>query len=228
MPSISPEYWRLFSFADKTDLCGGRRGPFEPDELRPFSALAETSRGELQMRYVDGKFNVLAVDMGVGLLYDKDGGLETIGIDVLAYCENMNDEDMEKMGGEEMEELMETMALNGDRLYLNVELKEGMVALASINDISGERKILGSVTEVDFSRRNLASMNYDGYTLFFGLANNEDEFEVGVRARIGEDASYERDMNLLITVISSDCNFKTYLESKSADRFERFARRVFF
>lgn len=227
MPSISPEHWHYIPFATNIDPYGGKSVPLEKVELKPFSLTKDTSRGELQMRYVEGKFNLLAVDLGIGLLYDKEGILETVGVDITQYCDNLDEDDLEKMGGEGVLEMLEMMAINGDRIYLSAELKDKTVAIASINEYSGERKVIFSVADVDFGRRNLVTMNYEGHTLFVGLSNDVDEFEIGVMAKEGTDAPVDREMSLLITVICSDCNYKTYLEGRNEDRFERLAKRVF-
>lgn len=228
MSSISPEHWHFIPFATDIDLYGGKSVPVEKTQIKPFFVTQETSRGELQMRYVEGKFNLLAVDLGVGLLYSREGILETVGVNVMQYCENLHELDIEKMGGEKMERLLEKMVLNGDRLYLDVELKEGVVAVVSINEESGERKTLFSATEVDFRQRSLVTVEYGDQTLLIGFSNNADEFEIGLMAEEGDvDDLLERKISLLITVICSDLNYKTFLNSKNEDRFERLARRVF-
>lgn len=227
MSNFSAEYWKNIPFGKKLDQFGGSRIPMKNPELRQFYVEEDTSRGRIELRFVEGRFNVLAVDLGIGLLYDKDGKLETIGIDLLAYCMNLDKEDVNDEDGVLLMEMLGRMVDNNDRLYIGIELKDKTLAFANLNETTGEREVISYSEEINYSLKNLARVNYNGNNLLFGLCNNDDEFIFGVRAGDKKTPDNKINTNMLVTRILSDCNYRTFLESKSEDRWERLAKRIF-
>lgn len=228
MPNNSSEYWKQISFGNLIDQYGGSRVPLEKQVITPFFVEEDTSRGHIELRFVEGKFNVLAPDLGIGLLYDSKGNLETIGVDLINYCMNLDEEDFESEEGEILMEMIGKMIENNDHFYIDIELKDNSLAFASINEYSKEKKILAYIENIDFSLSSLAKVDYNGFTLLLGLCNDDDEFRFGVGAVDEIDSDAKMSTNMLITKILSDCNYKTFLESKAEDRWERLAKRIFF
>lgn len=228
MSSISPENWQYIPFGLSVDQYGGKSTPIEEFRAPSYFAEDETSRGFIRLRYVDGNFNVLAEDLGINLLYDQDGKLETIGVDLLTYYGNMAEDDLDMMGGDVMNKMMETMLDNGDRIFVSIELKDKSMAVANINETLRKKELFATLENLDFSLRNLATVNYDGFTLFVGVIHEEDEFLFGVNADYGEDGDMKQKSNLLIITMLTDFNYKTFLDSKAEDRLEKLAQRVFF
>lgn len=227
MSNFSSEYWKNIPFGKKFDEFGGSRIPMKNPELRQFFVEEDTSRGHIELRFVEGKFNVLASDLGIGLLYDKDGKLETLGIDLLAYCMNLDKEDSMGEDGVLLMEVLGRMVENNDRIYIGIDLKDKTLAFANLNESTGEKEVISYSEEINYSLKNLAKVNYNGNDLLFGLCNNGDEFVFGVRAGDKKTSDKKINTNMLITIILSDCNYRTFLESKAEDRWERLAKRIF-
>jgi len=236
MPSISPEFWQFIPglygkpFGYTVDVAGGRSNPYlqkiEIIKEKKFDEVKETSRGLIEFRNSEGGFNVLAVDLGIGLIYDKNGHLETMGINLLQYSMNVPEEDMEKLGGLELAKLFEEMVEREDHLYLNVDLVGKIFAVVNINSRTGEESIVMSATDIDYSKNNLAIVDYMEHRLFVNLKNNGDEFNFAIKAReAGEDDEPKTD--LMVTRILSDCNIQTFVESSAPNKMEVLARRIF-
>ncbi|HAS69174.1 TPA: hypothetical protein DCS00_03365, partial [Candidatus Collierbacteria bacterium] len=66
-------------------------------------------------------FRVLADEMGIGLYYKNDGRLTDAGIDLVKYCDNFSEEEMEKMGGEVLEEVLEKVVNANEQLAISFD-----------------------------------------------------------------------------------------------------------
>jgi len=225
MASIAPEFWKNISFGQEIDFYGGKSVPLESGAAKILFD-AETSRGHIQLRLVDEHFNLLAVDLGIGLLYNRGGILETVGVDIPQYCKNMDEEDIAGLDGA-LVEMLKKMAGNGEHLFLTVELKEKFVAIANLNEKTEENEVLYSAENVEFAQSNAVTVNYKGYTMFLGIDLIEDELHFGINAGFGESAVFDSDKDLFLMKILTDCNYQTYLDSRLEDRFEKLAARVF-
>jgi len=229
MPSISPEIWPLFPikpvFGAQIDPFGGKNSPLTENKFEPFHVMTDTCRGYVDMRYRDGLFNVLAANLGIALLYNKEGILETVCIDVMQYCENMDEDDFEKMNIDCLVEMLTTMEARGDRLYLDIELNNKIVALAN-SDTNANDEVLGVIGNVDFSLQYLAVITYHDFILYVALNSKDDEFHFGINAGYkGEELDLKA--KITKTTILSDCNYKTFLENKKEDRYDKLAKRIF-
>ena len=86
MASISPEFWKYLptkpEFGSLTDFCGGKNGPLDEVDYEPISFQEETSRGLIDCKYFGEKMSVTAVDLGIDLLFGKDGKLDSVTVDI--------------------------------------------------------------------------------------------------------------------------------------------------
>lgn len=229
MSSISPEKWHLLptfpSFGSLTDdRNGGAVGPFEE---KRFDSLRETSIGLVEIHAGKDGFNFLAAEIGTGLLYEKSGRLTDVGIDVLSYCESCSEEDCEKMGGDSLDEMLGAMVESDDQIFISFDFNENTVAVVKRNTNSGKSLMMSAIEDVDFSISTALRVKYDEYYMFVGFTMVEDELRFGLMIT-PVDEGYNPQKTIMTMSILNDCNYQTFLNSPSPDKYDKLARRIFF
>lgn len=232
---IEPKYWHLIptdpEFGSLTDYYGGRANASEEErEEREgrVDTLRETSIGLVEYHASKEGFNVLSERLGMGLFYEGDGRLVNVGIDVTNYLMSCSEKDFESMGGNDMVGFLRAIKNMDERLFVSFDFDQKIMAVVGIDKESGIGRNLFGVTDHDFSLSALAEVFYDDYVAYIGFVVVEDELNFGIIVKnvdIGETLPKKK---MLMTRILTDCNFKTYLESSSPEKYENLARRIFF
>lgn len=229
MASFFPEKWRTIPVFPKVgsliDPFGGR----VVDAYKMTGAvdtLRETSAGLIELLAGSDGLNIIAGETGIGLFYEKDGRLTDVGINLMDFCTSCSEEDLDRMGGDDLVDMLDDMDENGDRLMINFDLKRNTLAIVGRDVSSGKLAVLASSEGIDFSLPAVANMKYREYFLHLVFHKIEDVFHFGLLVS-SDRVSFTTDTKLLTTRVLTDCNYRTFLESSSPDRYDRLARRVF-
>jgi len=220
--SVSPEFGSLTNYSD-TDFHGASERERKTTRL---DTLRETSLGMVEFHANEKGFRVLADEMGIGLYYKNDGRLTDAGIDLVKYCDNFSEEEMEKMGGEVLEEVLEKVVNANEQLAISFDFKNNTVAVVQIDRNTGKGPILSSGEGLDFTLSTLMTVSYGEFKVCVGFRVIDDVFRFGIFA-LREEESITLETKMLVTDILRDCNYKIFLESSSPDKYERLTKRIF-
>ncbi|MFZ3069483.1 MAG: hypothetical protein WA052_04210 [Microgenomates group bacterium] len=219
----TPEFGSLTNYSD-TDFRGANKRE-QRNNIR-LDTLRETSLGMMEFHANKRGLSVLADEIGIGLYYESSGQLTVAGIDLVKYCDNFSEEEMEKMGGEALDEVLDKVVNANEQLAISFDFKSNTVAVVQIDRNTGKGPILSSGEGLNFTRSTLLTANYDEFKICVGFRVIDDVFRFGIFVlREEEDITLETKM--LVTNILRDCNYKTFLESSSPDKYERLAKRIF-
>ena len=138
----------------------------------------------------------------------------------------MTDEETNHMGGEDLLKMLETMEEDGKMYFVTFNLKENFMTLTSVEEETGVKKMPLLVENVDFMKDDLLEINHGGFTMCWVARNDEDEFKFGTKVIKKEEVETSK-VSVLITRVLSDCNYQTFLESKTEDKIGRLAERIF-
>lgn len=230
MASFSPEHWHLIPTIPRIgsllDPYGGRTVE-SYEEKEDGDTLWETAVGLVEIHSSEEGFNLLAKEMGIGLFYEKSGCLTNAGVDILNFCDSCSEESCEKMGGDNLEEMLEVILEKKCQLLVYFDFEDNTVTLVEVDRLSGKGTILGSAECLDLSSAILMKIEYDEYYLYIGLRVVEDVFHFGLSVT-GWENDPEPDKTMMMTKILFDCNYQTFLRSLSPDKYDKLARRIFF
>lgn len=228
MPSIERKNWHLIpvfpKFGSLIDEAGGRCRPLEREEI---NVSIETGVGMTEIHSGDDGLNVYAEDIGIELHYEKDGVLDNFGLDVFDYCLNASEENYTKMGGEDLDELLVTLYESKKHLSISFNLKKNEVSVLSSGEFSENPDILPTVVSKDFSTPSFVSINFDEFQMLVGCSIEQDEFTFGLLVKKIED-QLTIDTEVYMFSVLRDCNYMTFLKSKTQDRYTRLVKRIFF
>ena len=219
----TPEFGSLTNYSD-TDFYGANKR--ERKNNTRIDTLQETSLGMMEFHANERGLNVLADEIGIGLYYKNDGQLTDAGIDLVKYCDNFSEEEMEKMGGEALEEVLYKIVDANERLVISFDFENKTVAVVQIDRNIGKGPVLSSEEVLDFTRSMLLTVNYGEFKVCVGFRVIDDVFRFGLFV-LREEENVTLETKILVTNILRDCNYKTFLESNSRDKYERLAKRIF-
>lgn len=228
MPSIERKNWHLIpvfpKFGSLIDEAGGRCRPLERKEI---DVSIETGVGMTEIHSGDDGLNVYAEDIGIELHYEKDGVLDNFGLDVFDYCLNASEENYTKMGGQDLDELLVTLYESKKHLSISFNLNKNEVSVLSSGVFSENPDILPTVISKDFSTPSFVSINFDEFQMLVGCSIQQDEFAFGLLVKRIED-QLAIDTEIYMYSVLRDCNYMTFLKSKTQDRYARLIKRIFF
>lgn len=228
-----PDWWKDLpiepKFGSLTDLYGGSRvslvdGEVENWETYFGGAAENTSRGTIIVeRTARNETRVIAEDLGIALLYGREGKLESASVNLLTYFSNVNSEDLELVGGEEMIDMMQDLDAEDKDLNIVFNLRDKFLLVVNARGESVTKEYF--VTDLNYVRGERLEIGYGRHQLNLVLQNKEDVFLFSIMVAEKSEDDWQARAS---TRILSDCNIKTYLESHHADKIERLARRIFF
>lgn len=228
MSSIERKNWRLIpifpKFGSLVDEFGGRSVPLE--RKKDVDVSINTIVGMTEIHYGEDGLNVFAEDIGVELHYEKDGVLDNFGLDVFDYCVNASEENYTKMGGQDLDELMATLYESKKHLSISFNLNKNEVMVNSSDDFSENSDLLPTVISKDFSSPTHVCINFGEYRMLVGCSIEQDEFAFGLLVNKQED-QLTIDTKVYMCSILRECNYKTFLKSKTQDRYARLVKRIF-
>ena len=236
MSSIKPEHWHLLptnpKFGSLTDYSGGRVYKTCDSETESYctekrlDTLRETSAGLMEIHSGEDGIYITAGDVGIGLYYEKNGNLAEAGFDLLSYCASCSDIQLEQMGGEKLYDLLELMLAKNEKLTVCFDLRDKMAAIANFDRRTGKGTVLSADENLDYSKATLIEVVYGENVLCVAFKVVDDVFHFGVMViEEGEDISHITKM--LSCRVLTDVNYKTFLDSKDPDRFDKLAKRIF-
>lgn len=219
----TPEFGSLTNYSDT-----GFRGAKEREGKKNtrIDTLRETSLGMMEFHANERGFSILADEIGIGLYYKNDGRLTDAGVDLVKYCDNFSEEEMEKMGGEALEEVLEKIENANEQLAISFDFKNNTVAVVQIDKSTGKGPILSSEEGLDLTQSTLMTVSYDEFKICVGFRVIDDVFRFGIFV-LREEEDINLETKMLVTNILRDCNYKTFLESNSPDKYDRLAKRIF-
>lgn len=219
-----PEFGSLTNYSD-TDFRGANKKE-RKNNIR-LDTLRETSLGMVEFHANEKGFSILADEIGIGLYYENDGRLTDAGVDLVRYCDSFSEEEMEKMGGEALEEVLEELVNASEQLAISFDFKNNTVAVVQIDRNTGRGPILSSEEDLDFTQSTLMVVSYGEFKICVGFRVIDDVFRFGLFV-LRKEENITVETKILVTNILRDCNYKTFLESNSPDKYERLAKRILF
>lgn len=236
MSSIKPEHWHLLPtnprFGSLTDYSGGRVYKLCDEESvngyreNRVDTLRETSIGQVEIHSGDDGFYITAGDVGIGLYYEKNGNLAEAGFDLLSYCASCSSEQLEQMGGEKLNDLLENMLVENEKLTVFFGIRDKMVAIANFDRRTGKGTVLCEDENLDYSKTTLIEAVYGENVLCVAFKVIDDVLYFGVMV-IEEGEEIGHLTKMLSSRVLTDLNYRTFLDSKDPDRFDKLAKRIF-
>lgn len=163
------------------------------------------------------------------LFYNNSGRLAGAEIKLCDFCVGEYDEDLEsETMGDKSSELMDVwLQLKDSQLEVHFDFEENKVIIVSADNNTSESTVLDTYCDADiFSLNEPTKFCFEGYTLNLIYWVFEDEFYFGVYTTVnGED--FTQEMITMYVKSGCDCNYKTYLDGNSSDRYEKLAKKVF-
>jgi hypothetical protein len=234
--SIQPEHWHLLptvpKFGSLIDPFGGRIARSEKvkqaEKPEPrMDTLRETLIGMVEIHSDEEGLFFMAHEIGLVLSYEKSGQLTEVQVDLYDFfMSRCNGPYGEKSGGK-MHDVLEDMVDNGDNITVYADIKDKTVTV--VNDTEGvdEGKVMAFYENFDCSKTTMAEIKYGDYSIVFGLLQVEDTLCLGIFA-LGRGETAVPSEDILTGKILNDCNYKTFLESRSPEKYERLVKRIFF
>lgn len=230
---ISPENWHYLNVVPKVGSLMNHpdlsfRGANEKEkENKNVDTLRETEVGLVEFHTDENGFGILAEELGIGLFYNNSGKLVDAGIDLLKFCASSSDEDLVKMGGEAMLDILEDVVEDNKQFLFSFDFRDNTVAVVDLDKRTGNGPILAGERNVNMNESNLMTVGYNGNKLCVAFHQDEDIFFFGLYA-LAEGEEFIPGTRLLVSRILTDCNYKTYLNSDSPEKYKKLADRVFF
>ena len=253
MPSFSPENWHLIpvipQIGSLIDPYGGRtvESYVEEDPVRIVERDNEicwevyTSREIVSFSLIQDGFKAIFHDLGVGTIYDSEGNLSAVRIEVLPFLDGLLDKYVETDDDE-----LDTLFGLADFLdeynkdfEAHLDLSSGQFLIRGINGENEEMETLATGKNDSFEMPAILTVTIGEFLFCITFQKCEDSLVVGVGVReedgdelspIGnlsiEKDKREFDVSLLTIYLANDCNYMTYLDNTNADRFDRLARRI--
>jgi hypothetical protein len=160
------------------------------------------------------------------LYYKKNGQLTDAGVDLVKYCDYLSEEETDRMGGEALEEVLEMIENSNEQLAISFDFTNNTAAVVQIDKSTGTGPILSSEQGMDLTKSTVMEVSYDEYKICVGFKVIDDIFRFGFIV-LREEENVDIKTKMLVTNILKDCNYKTFLDSKSPDKYENLARRIF-
>jgi len=220
---ITPEFGSLTNYSDT-----GLRGAKEREGRKNIrlDTLRETSFGIVEFHANVKGISILADEMGIGLYYKNNGRLTDVGVDLVKYCDYLSEEEMEKTGGEALEKVLEIIENSNEQLAISFDFTTNTAAVVKIDKSTGKGPILSLEQGINFTKSILMEVGYDEYKICVGFKVVDDVFRFGFLV-MREEENVDVKTEMIVTNILKDCNYKTFLDSKSSDKYENLARRIF-
>jgi hypothetical protein len=214
-------------FGSMIDIYGGTSIPEEEVlDRNAFSVSKETSLGNLSIKFVEGGINILNLDLGIGLIYGENGQLKLAGINLSKFCENINPDMSGDIGGEYIADIFSLMNGMGDNYHALFDLENRIFAVLNMNNVTGKQELVSSMENANFSLDTLIQLKYGRSSLFIRYQVIEDELAIGISGGNFE-AKPDTNMKASGLRVLTDCNYQTFLDSSSEDKYDNLARRVF-
>ncbi|HOX95785.1 MAG TPA: hypothetical protein PLI45_00170 [Candidatus Woesebacteria bacterium] len=222
MPSILPEFWKQIHFGENIDVYGGRRGP---DILMAGVAVSK-DMGLVNFLMSKNGYDVLAEDAGIALFYQKDGKLAQAGFDVDTFVDACGEEIEEVMGGDALKEILAQAVEENCQISVCVDIEAKTAAIAYIDNESGESKVINDMENIEPNNMYLMKSKFGDYVLNVEFLVVEDVLRFGILAT-PEGKVITENTKILMTEVLTECNFETFLDSSSLDKYNRLAKRIF-
>lgn len=245
MPDLSSEFRKNVPYFYLNEASGGSAfNTIESENSIGWEAY--TSRKRMSFEMMNEGFRVMAADLGMGILYDTQGDLDAVRINIVSFLygllEVQDDGTFDEENLGEMIDLVDFLENSGNEYIVHVDAKDEKCAIYGVNMKTGEQKVMANQEKLNFSRSPVVLMVSFEETRFGIIIHRfEDNFGIGIGVEgelddspspIGDlpnDINGEEDgqkVSMLSVVLSTDCNYTTFLDSKRTDRFERLARRI--
>jgi hypothetical protein len=229
VPSFKPEQWHLIptdprfgSVIDSTI----EKNIHEQVE-RKFDTRESTEMGIIQIHQDAENLNIFAEDYGIGLNYDKQGKLTDAGVDILNYSLLASDDNFEKMGGENLHEMLEAAGENDEQILVSIDLNGKALAVATVERSTGKGTILSSAENLNVNLATLMRVEYDDYVLYVGFVNVEDEFHFGLKVVTEDEDEKNPERSMVMTRILSELNYQTFMSMPTVDKYDKLVKRIF-
>lgn len=125
-----------------------------------------------------------------------------------------------------MDELMATLYESKKQMSISFDLKKNEITINTDEDISKYPSVLPIVINKDFSTPTLVSINLENHRMLVGCSIEQDEFVFGLLVKKIED-QLTAETELFMCSVLRDCNYNTFLKSKTQDRYQRLVKRIF-
>lgn len=203
---------------------------------------AYTSRKMMSFELMNEGFRVTAQDLGLGMIYDGQGELSALRVNVVHFLYGLikvHDEDVDDTNNIGLAiDLLTDLETLDHTFIAHVDIKEKLCCLISADLKTGDQMVLSNNKNINFDTPAVLLMEFEGIN--FGLILHYFEGNFGVGLGISdpdgdpnEIGSLPNDIEegeveatILTCVLASDCNYMTFLDSKKPDRFERLAKRI--
>ncbi len=244
MPDLSSEFRKNVPYFYLNEASGGMAfNTIESENSIGWEAY--TSRKRMSFEMMNEGFRVTAADLGMGILYDTDGDLSAVRINVVSFLygllEVQDDGNFDEENFGDMIDLVTFLETSGNEYIVHVDAKGDKCSVYGIDSKTGGQKVMANEEKLNFSRSPVVLMvSFEETSFGIILHRFEDNFGVGIGVSgemddtpspIGDlpnDIKGEDDekVSMLSVVLSTDCNYTTFLDSKRQDRFERLAKRI--
>ena len=215
---------------------------FEKDNAIYWETI--TSQEETTYALVQEGFRAIFHKLGIGVKYDEDGDLSAIRVEVLPLLHALLDQvDDDDDSCDEIFGMAVAMEEDGNKFVAHIDLLERKYHLFVFDKVD-QSTVLAKDKEVNFGEPVSLVVKTREYTLCLFFQEFENDFTIGVGFAEEQEADDEPSIIgdlpgvmksdggnqyrycVLNEFISNDCNYLTYLDSKSPDRFDRLAKRI--
>lgn len=206
---------------------------------------AVTSKYSVDFSLMDDGFRALFYAQGVGVLYDTEGNLTAIKIELLRFLKSLlNDNDLDGYSENDFLDLLELgykLESGSEDIIAHLDLSKGKFLVYGANKKNEEdTKVYTYSERDDFDSPSFLSLALGDISFVLAFWRTDDSFEIGLGiyddvsdepSLIGDlpnSSNEEKNNNLAILLkhLALDCNFMTYLDSKKPDRFDKLAQRI--
>ena len=168
---------------------------------------------------------------GIGAIYDNEGELSSIKVDILSFIRNLLDsgDDFDEEVFDELSAVLDRMGEIKEKYIADMEVDEGIFGVYFEDEETGKWEPVKIAKRENFDEPRIIRLVVADISFGIGFYKMEDDFCVAV-GRLDNDETVgnlkyleenEGDMNefsMIFSFISGDCNYLTYLDSKKPDR----------